>query len=219
MAYIPDFVPYIVNNSGAVPEVQMQHLLRMAIASFMRDTHIAQAEMYIDLDCDQTDFLLDLPDCRALDKVLEVWESPRNDTVLFNKDTWNKLTPAGMVPHARYYGADVYTVNTVGTRPNNSIQLEGKVGKPRRLCVIYAWKIKNQSCEVPDFILEDWIDAIIYRTMAYLHASLDFEQRNVREMEANLAAYATEVAIAKTAIRASNTKALIRLKTPRNFFR
>ena len=68
---------------------------------------------------------------------------------------------------------------------------------------------------MPDFILDDWAKAIVWRTMFYAHSSLDFEDRNATERGTNLALYDLEVARAKNMLRADYTQAVIRLKTPR----
>lgn len=215
MAMVSDFVPYIVSNTGEVTEVQMQHLIRMAVASFMTDTHIAQDELYVELDCKGQDFLLDLPECQRLVGVMDVWEAPSNGSPLLDENTWSKLTPAGM---ARGRGDSVYKVNKVGRNPNKSVILDTTSTKQRRFCVIYSWKVASAACEIPDFILDDWVDAVIYRTMVYLHASLDFEGRSIGDADRAMAMYNYEVARAKTALRADYTRAVIRLKTPRNFY-
>lgn len=207
MALITDFVPYIISNTGSVPEIQIQHLLRMAIASFMRDTHIAQDELYATVDCKEEDFLLDLPDCHGLVQVRDVWRAPANAGHLLDESTWTKLE-----------ANEDYRVNTVGRNPNKSVILDTTHNKPTTYCAVYSWKVSADTCEVPDFILDDWVDAIIYRTMVYLHSSLDFEGRNGADSDRALAMYNYEVASARTKLRAQYTRAFVRLKTPRNFY-
>lgn len=209
MATIADFVPYIIRITGALPEVFMQTYIRQAIADFMEDTHIALDELYITLDCNERDFLLDLPECRSLVRVKQVWEAPANAEPLLDEQTWTLLTPDGMARGGSY------RVNKVGRNPNKSVLLSNGAKRQRGFCVVYSWKIPRESCEVPDFILDDWVKAIVWRTMFYAHSSLDFEDRNATERGTNLALYDLEVARAKNMLRADYTQAVIRLKTPR----
>lgn len=209
MATIADFVPYIIRITGALPEVFMQTYIRQAIADFMEDTHIALDELYITLDCNERDFLLDLPECRSLVRVKQVWEAPANAEPLLDEQTWTLLTPDGMARGGSY------RVNKVGRNPNKSVLLSNGAKRQRDFCVVYSWKIPRESCEVPDFILDDWVKAIVWRTMFYAHSSLDFEDRNATERGTNLALYDLEVARAKNMLRADYTQAVIRLKTPR----
>jgi len=223
MATVADFVPYIIRITGALPEVFMQTYIRQAIADFMEDTHIALDELYITLDCNERDFLLDLPECRSLVRVKQVWEAPVNAEPLLDEQTWKLLTPEGMARGSSYRfsavrpasGYDTYRVNKIGRNPNKSVLLSNGAKRQREFCVVYAWKIPRESCEVPDFILDDWVKAIVWRTMFYAHSSLDFEDRNATERGTNLALYDLEVARAKNMLRADYTQAVIRLKTPR----
>lgn len=218
MATVADFVPYIIRITGALPEVFMQTYIRQAISDFMEDTHIALDELYVSLDCNERDFMLDLPECRSLVRVKQVWEAPANAEPLLNEDTWTMLTAEGMA-HGRAYrfsaGSGTYKVNKVGRNPNKAVLLSHSAKKQRDFCVVYAWKIPRESCEVPDFILDDWLNAVVWRTMFYAHSSLDFEDRNATERGTNLALYDLEVARAKNMLRADYTQSVIRLKTPR----
>jgi hypothetical protein len=221
MATIADFVPYIIRTTGALPEVFMQSYIRQAIADFMEDTHIALDELYITLDCNERDFLLDLPECRSLVRVKQVWEAPTNAEPLLDEDTWSLMTPEGMSRGGSYRfsatraaSGGTYRVNKTGRHPNKSVILSSGAKRQREFCVVYAWKIPRESCEVPDFILDDWVKAIVWRTMFYAHSSLDFEDRNTSERGTNLALYDLEVARAKNMLRADYTQGKIRLKTP-----
>lgn len=222
MASVADFVPFVTAYTGELPEVYEQHFIRRAIQSFMEDTRIAREELYVELDCNEKDFILDLPNCRRIVKVEDLWEDPKDCDGLLDEQTWTLLTPQGMARGAQYrysgvrsYGYGTYRVNKVGKHPNRSVILNEGASKPRRFCVIYSWKIGNDDCEVPDFILDDWVEAIANKTLVFAHNSLDFEQRNAADKAAAQAYYDACVNNALNLLRADYTKGMIRLKTPR----
>ena len=96
MASVADFVPFVTAYTGELPEVYEQHFIRRAIQSFMEDTRIAREELYVELDCNEKDFILDLPNCRRIVKVEDLWEDPKDCDGLLDEQTWTLLTPQGM---------------------------------------------------------------------------------------------------------------------------
>lgn len=214
MANISDFVPYLVAVTGNLPEVYEQHFLRGAIQKFMKDTRIARDELYVNLDCNDKEFVIDLPECRNIVKVEAVWEEPKPHSGLLDIDTWTKLTPLGMA-RGRSFGT--YRINKAGANPNRAVILSEGASKERRLCVEYSWTIGNDDCEVPDFILDNWVDAVIAGALIRAHSSLDFEQRNRLDKEAAQAEYDAYVNNALNLLLTDYSKGMIRLKTPRFF--
>ncbi len=155
MANIADFEPFVLQYAQYVPSEILQHNIRESVNAFMRETKIARDYLEFDTQEKVHDYILEVGDCRRLLKVhkVEIAEVHRS-----GREHWSEL---------RAGDEGDYTVELrMGNYPIIVFREEYK--KPRKVKVYYSWSIARDDCDVPDYIYEDFMDAIVSGTLTRL---------------------------------------------------
>lgn len=147
MKTIEDFEPFILAYAPTTPQEIIQHAIRESVVEFMRETKCASA--YIELDTQELvhDYILDVPDCRRIIKVKNVYETKSSCDF-----TQAKKLDGG---EDGSYKVELRS----GDHP--VIILRDAPRKSTRLKIEYAWAIGRDDCEVPDFIYDDYMSGVI----------------------------------------------------------
>lgn len=155
MKTIEDFEPFVLAYAPYIPQEIVQHAIRETIVEFMRESKCAKDTMNIETQEKVSDYMMEVPDCRRIVKVTAVQESPLHCS---GRENWRVL----------YNGEDRdYTVELrLGEHP--IIVLNNAPRKPTKLRVEYVWAIGRDDCDVPDFIYDDYMQAIVNGTLVRL---------------------------------------------------
>ena len=148
MKTIEDFEPFVLAYSPYIPQELVQHAIRETIVEFMRETKCAKDVLMVETQEKVPDYMLEVPDCRRIVKVTSVQESPLHCS---GREVWRQLQQ----------GTDCdYTVELrMGEHP--VILLRDAPRKPTKLKVEYVWAIGRDDCDVPDFIYDDYMQAVV----------------------------------------------------------
>lgn len=149
---ISEFESFIMPYAADAPSEMLQHVVREAVVRFMRRTRIAVESVEIDLQCGVREYLVETPECEkivAIERVLDAcaWNSVRAD--------W----PSGDLPRPYSWRRDHH-------HPVVELQYSPKEDDVVR--VDYSWTIGRDGCEIPDFIYEEWEEAIKHGALAEL---------------------------------------------------
>lgn len=147
---VSEFEPFLAMSAPDAPSDILQHVTREAVVRFMRRTRVAEDDYELETQCGVPDYYLDMPDCRELVAIESV--DPAHGTwgfvpgFGFNIGAWDWLKD-GRHPVVRF-----------GFTPQ-----EDKCYNVR-----YTWAINRDGCEIPDFIYEEWEEAIKHGALAEL---------------------------------------------------
>ena len=151
MRTIEEFEPFVVAYAPFVPQEIVQHAIRETIVEFMRETKCATAFLDVETQEKVADYMMEVPDCRRIVKVSSVQESPLKCS---GSESWRDLFGGE--------GGDYIVELRLGEHP--IIVLSRPPRKPTKLRVRYIWTIGRDDCDVPDFIYEDYMEAIVSGT-------------------------------------------------------
>lgn len=155
MKTIEDFEPFVLAYAPFIPQEILQHAIRETIVEFMRESRCASDTLDVETQEKVGDYMLEVPDCRRIVKVTSVMETPLRCS---GRENWNPLVQGEE--------AD-YTIELRrGEHP--IIVLNNPRNKPTKLRVDYVWAIGRDDCDVPDFIYDDYMQAILYGTLVRL---------------------------------------------------
>lgn len=150
---LSEFEPFIMAYAPDAPADILQHVLREAVVRFMRRTRIAVDTERIDLQCGVREYLIDMPDCRRMVAVEEVYPACNG------WGTVRKDFPNPSLPEPWKWKKDNH---------HPVIELQYNPKEDDALYVQYSWTIERDDCEVPDFIYEDWEEAIKHGALTEL---------------------------------------------------
>lgn len=157
---VSDFEDFVVSYAQDAPSVVLQHAIRETVVKFMRETRVATDTYCINAQCGVTDYVVEMPDCSKLVAIENVepdggvWGGFRQFRNLPNPWAWNK--------------DDRFPVVIFGFSPREDAVFH----------VTYSWTINRDGCDVPDFIYEEWMDAIKFGAAAELLAMPNQEWTN-----------------------------------------
>lgn len=183
MKTVADFYPLVLAASEVASdehETVVHEAIRASVITFMREAEVARAEMYIKTQCGVEDYPIDPPKCHIVVGVCDLFTGGKGDNPIKN-NTWHRLIPG------RDYEADVLDT------PNKAIFTDRASGD--WLCVIYSYTIGRDGCEIPNFIYEDWADAIVAGAVHRLKVRAGAPAATIE-----LAAYEQAIAAARTRV-------------------
>lgn len=213
---IADFVDFIVPHAPDVPEVVAQHAIREAIVRFMRETRIAVAELILPTQCNVPDYPLITPECRRLIQVEQVFVDKDDRPVITNFS--GRVRPArdfGTGGSGMHYFAGGWRVEHVGDEHDAAIVFHGPPARDQFIKVHYSWAISRDDCAVPDFIYEEWMEAVRHAALYQLYIMAGQEWTNPSLAAHHEGAYQTERRRAKNRKWTSRSPAPIRARAPR----
>lgn len=155
MKSIEDFEPFVAAYATFIPSEIIQHSIRETIVEFMRETKIARDTTEIETQEKVHDYILDIDECRRIVKVQRVEISPQHCS---GREHWS---------HLRQGDDADYTIELRrGDHPIIIFRDEYK--KPHKVRIEYSWALGRDTCDIPDFIYEDFMDAIVAGTLGRL---------------------------------------------------
>lgn len=163
MKTIADFEPFVMAYTPFIPTELVQHAIRETIVEFMRETKCASATLEFETQEKVPDYMLEVPDCRRIVKVKSASMTPAKCS---GRENWQPL-------HDGEYGD--YQVE-LRRGEHAIIVLTNPPKKPHRVRVDYVWAIGRDDCDVPDFIYEDYMRAIVAGSLIRLSFLPDNQQ-------------------------------------------
>lgn len=148
MKTIAEFEPFLLAYVPTLPQELLQHAIRETIVEFMRETKCASGILEINTQQNVCDYILEVPDCRRIIKVKNVKLGSINCN---GKEHWNDLSGSEF--------GDYSIELRLGSNP--IIILNSTPKKEGILRIEYFWTIGRDDCDVPDFIYEDYMQAIV----------------------------------------------------------
>jgi len=161
-----DFEPFILSYAPTIPSEYIEHAVRETVIEFMRDTRIAKATLEFETQEKVPDYMLEVPDCRRIVKVLNVHWTQAHCS---GRENWAKLRTGEF--------AEYEVQLRLGDHP--IIILEDPPKKPHKVRVEYVWTIGRDGCDIPDFIYEDFMSAVVAGTcikLAMLPDQMELKQ-------------------------------------------
>lgn len=180
MRSVSEFEPFVLAYVPYVPSEIVQHSIRETIVEFMRETRIATASLSVTTQEKVPDYMLEVPDCRRIVKVKSVSMSPVKCS---GQEHWNALDSSEYKVELR-----------LGEHP--IIVLDNPPKNPHKLSVEYVWTIGRDDCDIPDFIYEDYMQAIVAGTLVRL-GMLPGNERLSNQVSAHQQIYHNAVVNAK----------------------
>lgn len=162
MKTVTDFEPFVLAYTPFIPAELVQHAIRETIVEFMRETKCASATLEFETQEKVPDYMLEVPDCRRIVKVKNVYITP---TKCSGRENWRLLNSGEF--------GDYIIELRIGEHP--IIILTNPPKQPNRVKVDYYWAIGRDDCDIPDFIYEDYMKAIVAGSLIRL-ASLPDNQ-------------------------------------------
>lgn len=161
MRSVEDFEDFIFPFTPDAPTAVIQHAIRESIVRFMTETKCVIDTVQMPLYAKTPDYIIDVPDCR---NVLEV--------------RFVRMGKSGMVPDTSWVELIENVDYTVDIRHDGvpSIVL---LDPPQENChkplgsdisVEYAWSIKRDGCDIPDYVYEQYMSEIKDGALAELYA-------------------------------------------------
>jgi hypothetical protein len=161
MITVADFAPFVEIKAPNSPTANVHHAIREAIVGFMRMSRAAVDEVYINVPCGEREVIVVPKGCQHLVKIEHIFVDPScRQNSRWNPD-WDRLPDSD-----RTEGG--WWIDDVGG-PNATVWLAEGAPREQRLCVRYAWSIKRDDCEVPEWIYQDHADTIADGALTYLH--------------------------------------------------
>lgn len=148
MRTVEDFQPFVLAYAPFIQEEYVQHAIRETIVAFMRESRIAKDHLTIETQEKVPDYMLEMPDCRRLVKVADVYMSPQHCSGRLN---WTKLETGEF----GQYEVDLRH----GDHP--MIVIKDPPKKPHFVRIEYYWTINRDGCDIPEYIYEDYMEAIV----------------------------------------------------------
>lgn len=220
IAQLEPFVAFQVYRD--TPQPTLQHALRESLITFLTETRVAVSELYLTTRCKDHEYLLEPMACHRLLTVEHVSYAPQ---VCRPEQRWTPEWPTiaqdskGWDTHRYPYIAnqdDCWRLDTVGEH-GLVLWLLGDTRTPRRVCVRYNWTLKRDAaCEFPDWIYEEYADAIAAGATAMLQSTPDDGNSSKFAMLRD-AAFAQAIATARTRKAAQFTPGTMKLSA-RSFF-
>ena len=172
MSMIADFETSIIAASAVAEEAHptiVQELTRKTIKDFMRTTRIAREELYILAQDSVQDYPLSPIDCHKIVRIEKVATLPGTCECIpiYTEDSCMDIPATDNSVYGRGRG---YYTNIVGV-PNTSITFS-HINLQDWIYVQYSYTLVNDTCEVPDFIFDDWADTIVAGVVAQLKARI-----------------------------------------------
>lgn len=152
MRTVEEFEPFLLAYVPTMPQELLQHAIRETIVEFMRDTKCASATLDVITQENVNDYIIEVPDCRRIVKVKKV---SQGTTRCNGAEYWSEL-------HDGEFG-DYKVELRLGSNP--IIVLNNTPRKPGKLRVEYVWTIGRDDCDIPDFIYDDYMQAIVAGTL------------------------------------------------------
>lgn len=151
---IADLEDLVILHVPDASSVAIQHVLRHAVARFMRESQIFTDQVCVELQCGVPEYLIDLPECRQLVSV---------EKVVFGKDPHELgmmevrpvTTPKGWDWH-RDSMHPILVVHDVPSKDGETAQ------------VMYSWSIRRDDCDLPPELYEQWAEAVKCAALADL---------------------------------------------------
>lgn len=161
MRKISDFEDFLIPYAPDAPAVTLQHVARQSVNRFLRATRLATDEFYFDGQEKVSDYLLDIPHCRQLVQVERMWFGPKNCSKGVIDHTWMPLTPRANRSFSGWW-MDEHSQDkpVVFVAPAPSCD--------QNFAIEYSWTIGRDDCDVPAFVYEEWMDAIVAGAMTEL---------------------------------------------------
>ena len=183
MKTVEDFEPFVLAYAPFVPQEIIQHAIRESIVEFMRETRIANETMELETQEKVPDYIMEVPDCRRIVKVNSVeWTQSHCS----GRERWEQLQN----------GDDGDYIIELRRGECPIIVFADPPKKPHRVRIDYAWTIGRDDCDIPDFIYEDFMQAIVAGTLIRL-ASLPDQQGLAQQIPIHSATWFNAVQSAK----------------------
>lgn len=143
-----------------IPEGFAEMALRRSMQKFFRDTMLLEDDLYITAECGIDDYVLDLPEDRAIVQVKGVWFTNNPERHPLVSRAWQMLRPASHKMGNGFWidlGSEPPTLRT-GTVSNRG-------GK---FCMTYVWVPSGKDCCLAPHMLQKYSSAIVAGALAYL---------------------------------------------------
>lgn len=169
MKTVADFEAMVLAVSQAGEELHpsvLHELIRQTVVDFMRNTRIARDEYYFKPQCGVHDYLLDINKCHRLVgvEIVAGYDTDCRDTPIYDKSYWWPIEPQSSI-QSRYMAVQRgYTID-MHTTPNTTIVLPSDADY-KWIYISYSYTIGYDDCEIPDFIYDDWAQAIVAGSIA-----------------------------------------------------
>lgn len=147
---VSELEPFIVMHAPDAPSDILQHVIREATVRFMRRTRVAVDEAVLHTQCGVQDYRIEMPDCRELIAV----EAVEPDI--------------GSAYSAPFPGQGMHGWDWMKDGRHPVIYLGASPKDGDCLQVQYSWTIGRDDCDIPDFIYEEWEEAIKHGALSEL---------------------------------------------------
>lgn len=161
---IEDFEEFVFPLAPDVPSTVVHHSLRESIANFMQQTQMAKDFFQCELEYNNTDYMIQVPECRTIVEVVRVLTGGTGEVP---NDRWEELTP-GVDYQTDLFNNGVPSIILTSPLTSNCDSSTGV-----DISVEYTWSISRDGCDVPDFIYERFMQDIVDGALAYLYSIPD----------------------------------------------
>lgn len=193
---VSEFEPFLTLFAPDAPPDVLQHVIREAAIRFMRRTRVAEDYYTIETQCGVRDYWMDLPDCRELIAI---------NGIEPNEGAWPFFPGAGWQPNAWDWVKD-------GRHP--VIQFGFTPQEDKCYTVSYSWSIGRDECDIPDFIFEEWEEAVKHGALSELLMMPNQEWTRPKMAQYHAEMYRREVVSAKSRRWHNYTEGALQLHAP-----
>lgn len=148
MRTLEDFEPFVMMYVPYIPKDIIQHSIRESIVEFLRETRIANGVLELETQEKVPDYIMEVPDCRRIVKVNTVEWTVSHCS---GRESWEKLRAGEDGAYHIELRRGDYPIIIFADPPK----------KPHRVRIDYAWTIGRDDCDIPEFVYEDYMKAIV----------------------------------------------------------
>jgi hypothetical protein len=156
MRSVADFTTRV---RASIPRDIREELVQLAVRDtlneFMRQSRIVKDEFFTPIPkcADPLEFIVELPDCRELVEMTELWLSPDGCTTGRRDASWQRVAKASS-EFAMGWWVHIYGPANIALRVNDW------QGRSSMAAVCYSYTISRDGCDVPEILYQEWYDAI-----------------------------------------------------------
>lgn len=145
-----------------MPTAFIEDAILDTVSAFFRETELLKDDAYIDAECSIDDYVIDLPEDRAIVQIREVRATNDVERSPLVSSKWRVVPPAD----GRFeYG---YWVDLTAMQP--TISINGTAGiRSGRYAVTYTWTPNGEKCELPYHLIGKYRHALLCGVLAKLY--------------------------------------------------
>lgn len=195
MKTVEDFVPFVVAYAPYLPQEIIQHAIRESIVEFLRETKVANDKMELETQEKVPDYIMEVPDCRRIIKVNTVeWTRAHCS----GRENWQLLRNGEELDYVIELRRGEHPIIVFADPPKN----------PHRVRIDYSWTIGRDDCDIPDFVYEDYMQAIVAGALLRM-ASLPDQQGLLQQAQIHQSTWFNAVQSAKIEKSGGRAKRII----------